>query len=89
MKYLFARIERLESEGNAEDFLGPEVDVLNPLEHDIIGDFYKIEVLPSAPNVSVVPIFDDYLEEEQHSPAPQFSNQRSSPPAYDSHESDC
>jgi hypothetical protein len=51
-------------------------------------DFMTVEALHSAPEVPVVPSFDDYSEEEQQSPTSQFVDQRSNQPVYDSYESD-
>jgi hypothetical protein len=88
VKSLTAQLERLESEESAEDFPVLEVDVLGSSIEDDNEDFITVEALISAPDVPVVPIFDDYSDEEQQSPTSQFSNQRSIQLVYDSYEID-
>jgi hypothetical protein len=89
VKYLSAKLERLESEESAEDFPVLEVDVLDsPTDDDSVEVFIVVEALHSAPDVPAVPKFDDYSDEEQQSPTSQFVDQRRSQPVYDSYESD-
>jgi hypothetical protein len=88
VKSLTAQLERLESEESAEDFPVLEADVLGSSTEDDNEDFITVEALISAPEVPVVPSFDDYSDEEQQSPTSQFVDQRSNQPVYDSYESD-
>jgi hypothetical protein len=55
VKYLSAKIERLESEQSAEDSLVLEIDVLgSPMDGDSVEDFITIEALHSSLDVPVV-----------------------------------
>jgi hypothetical protein len=74
-------------EENAEDFPALEEDVLGIPTKDDDEYFMTVEALHSSPEVSDVPSFDDYSEEEKQSPTSQFVDQRRSQPVYDSYES--
>jgi hypothetical protein len=68
VKYLSAKLERLESEESTEDFPVLEADVLGSSIEDNNEDFIIVEALHYSPEVPVVPRFDDYSDEEQQSP---------------------
>ena len=51
-------------------------------------DFIDVEALHSTLDVPVVSSFDDYLDEEQQSPASQFADLGSNQPVYDNYELD-
>jgi hypothetical protein len=74
IKYLSAKLERLESEESTEDFPVLEVDVLGSSIEDDNEDFIVVEALHSAPEVPVVPSFDDYSDEDQQGPTSQFAD---------------
>jgi hypothetical protein len=89
VKFLSAKLERLESEESVEDFPSLEEDVLgSPTDEGSIEYFMDVEALHSSPDGPVVSSFDDYSEEEQQSPISQFVDQRRNQPVYDRYESD-
>jgi hypothetical protein len=88
IKSLSAKLERLESEESIEDFPVLEEYVLGSSTEDDSEYFIAVEPLHSSPEVHVVPRFDDYSDEEQHSPTSQFADHRSNRPIYDNYESD-
>jgi len=71
VKSLSAQLERLKYGKSTEDFPAHEEDVLdNPIKDDEY--FMIVGAHLSAPEVSVVPSFYDYSEDEQSSPTSQF-----------------
>jgi hypothetical protein len=94
VKSLSIELEELEAEHegylfeeNAENFLALEEDVLGRSIEDDDEDFTVLEALYYALEVLVVPIFDDYSDEEQHIHTSQFVDQRSNHSVYDNYES--
>jgi hypothetical protein len=68
VKSLSTKLEMLESEESTEDFPVLEANVLgNPTENDN-EDFIVVEALHFSPEVTIVPRFDDYSNEEYQSP---------------------
>jgi hypothetical protein len=88
VKSLTTKLQRLESEERAEDFLVLEVDVLDISTEDDNEYFITVEALISPPEVPIVPRFDDYSDEGKQIPTSQFVDQRRSQPVYDSYELD-
>jgi len=88
VKYISAKLERLEYEESVKDFPILEADGLGNSSEDDSEYFIVVEALHSAPEVSVVPSFDEYSDEEKHIPTSQFVDQRGNRPVYDSYESD-
>jgi hypothetical protein len=64
VKSLCAETESFKFEESAEDFPVLEVDVLGSSTEDDDEDSIVVEALHSAPEVPVVSIFHDYLDQE-------------------------
>ena len=65
VKYLSAKLERLESEESAEDFPVLEANFLGSSTEDDSEYFIAIEALHFSPEVPIVPSFDYYSYEEK------------------------